>query len=152
MSNVASITDAPVKKKVKNSKPSTAAKKKGAKTPASKGASKNGREEALNAVTKTTATVSNVSPIRAAPPPQPRERKTAIFPSGRTIKFTGAPNPVREGTNRAEIWSLFKDGMTVGDFMTVLKTTDKRGTNGKPLVGGHGDLQIAVEKGYIELV
>ena len=148
MSNVASITDIPVKKKAKNSKPSGATKKK----PASNGASKNGREEALNAVTKTTATVSNVSPIRAAPPPQPRERKTAIFPSGRTIKFTGAPNPVREGTNRAEIWSLFKDGMTVGDFLTVLKTTDKRGTNGKPLVGGHGDLQIAVEKGYIELV
>jgi hypothetical protein len=42
--------------------------------------------------------------------------------------------------------------MTVGDFMTVLKTTDKRGKNSKPLVGGHGDLQIAVEKGYIELV
>tara|TARA_R100001480_G_scaffold50214_1_gene63417 strand:- start:57 stop:506 length:450 start_codon:yes stop_codon:yes gene_type:complete len=148
MSNVASITDAPVKKKAKNSKPSGATKKK----PASNGASKNGREEALNAVTKTTATVSNVSPIRAAPPPQPRERKSAIYPSGYTIKFTGAPNPVREGTNRAEIWSLFKDGMTVGDFMTVLKTTDKRGKNSKPLVGGHGDLQIAVEKGYIELV
>jgi len=148
MSNVASITDAPVKKKAENSKPSRATKKK----PASNGASKNGREEALNAVTKTTATVSNISPIRAAPPPQPRERKSAIYPSGYTIKFTGAPNPVREGTNRAEIWSLFKDGMTVGDFMTVLKTTDKRGKNSKPLVGGHGDLQIAVEKGYIELV
>jgi hypothetical protein len=148
MSNVASITDTPVKKKAKNSKPSGATKKK----PASNGASKNGREEALNAVTKTTATVSNVSPIRAAPPPQPRERKSAIYPSGLTIKFTGGPNPVREGTNRAEIWSLFKDGMTVGDFMTVLKTTDKRGKNSKPLVGGHGDLQIAVEKGYIELV
>tara|TARA_R100000687_G_scaffold69045_1_gene58365 strand:+ start:410 stop:856 length:447 start_codon:yes stop_codon:yes gene_type:complete len=148
MSNVASITDTPVKKKAKNSKPSGATKKK----PASNGASKNGREEALNAVTKTTATVSNVSPIRAAPPPQPRERKSAIYSSGLTIKFTGGPNPVREGTNRAEIWSLFKDGMTVGDFMTVLKTTDKRGKNSKPLVGGHGDLQIAVEKGYIELV
>jgi len=148
MSNVASITDTPVKKKAKNSKPSGATKKK----PASNGASKNGREEALNAVTKTTATVSNVSPIRAAPPPQPRERKSAIYSSGLTIKFTGGPNPVREGTNRAEIWSLFKDGMTVGDFMTGLKTTDKRGKNGKPLVGGHGDLQIAVEKGYIELV
>ena len=148
MSNVASITDAPVKKKAKNSKPSGATKKK----PASNGASKNGREEALNAVTKTTATVSNISPIRAAPPPQPRERKSAIYSSELTIKFTGGPNPVREGTNRAEIWSLFKDGMTVGDFMTVLKTTDKRGKNSKLLVGGHGDLQIAVEKGYIELV
>ena len=148
MSNVASITDTPVKKKAKNSKPSGATKKK----PASNGASKNGREEALNAVTKTTATVSNVSPIRAAPPPQPRERKSAIYPSGLTIKFTGGPNPVREGTNRAAIWSLFEDGMTVGDFMVALKTTDKRGNNGKPLVGGHGDLQEAVKKGYIELV
>ena len=148
MSNVASITDTPVKKKAKNSKPSGATKKK----PASNGESKNGREEALNAVTKPTEAVSNVSPIRAAPPPQPRERKSAVYSSGLTIKFTGAPNPVREGTNRAEIWSLFKDGMTVGDFMTVLKTTDKRGKNSKPLVGGHGDLQIAVEKGYIELV
>ena len=148
MSNVASITDTPVKKKAKNSKPSGATKKK----PVSNGASKNGREEVLNTVTKTTEAVSNISPIRAAPPPQPRERKSAIYPSGLTIKFTGGPNPVREGTNRAEIWSLFKDGMTVGDFMTVLKTTDKRGKNSKPLVGGHGDLQIAVEKGYIELV
>ena len=59
---------------------------------------------------------------------------------------------MREGTNRAEIWSLFKDGMTVGDFMAALQTTDKRGKNGKSLVGGHGDLKIAVEKGYIELV
>ena len=148
MSNVASITDTPVKKKAKNSKPSGATKKK----PVSNGASKNGREEVLNTVTKTTEAVSNISPIRAAPPPQPRERKSAVYSSGLTIKFTGGPNPVTEGTNRAAIWSLFEDGMTVGDFMTVLKTTDKRGTNGKPLVGGHGDLQIAVEKGYIELV
>ena len=152
MSNVASITDAPVKKKVKNSKPSTAAKKKGAKTPASNGASKNGREEALNAVTKTTEAVSNVSPIRAAPPPQPRERKSAVYSSGLTIKFTDGPNPVTEGTNRAAIWSLFEDGMTVGGFMTALKTTEKRGKTGQPLKGSHGDLKIAVEKGYIELV
>ena len=142
MSNVASITEAPVKGKVKNSKPSTAAKKKGDKTPTSKGASTNGKEQA----------VSNIAPLRAVPPPQPRERKSAIYSSELTIKFTGAPNPVREGTNRAEIWSLFKDGMTVGDFMAALQTTDKRGKNGKSLVGGHGDLKIAVEKGYIELV
>ena len=148
MSNVASITDTPVKKKAKNSKPSGATKKK----PVSNGASKNGREEVLNTVTKTTEAVSNISPIRAAPPPQPRERKSAVYSSGLTIKFTGAPNPVREGTNRAEIWSLFKDGMTVGDFMTALKTTEKRGKTGQPLKGSHGDLKIAVEKGYIELV
>ena len=148
MSNVASITDTPVKKKAKNSKPSGATKKK----PASNGASKNGREEALNAVTKTTEAVSNVSPIRAAPPPQPRERKSAVYSSGLTIKFTGGPNPVTEGTNRAAIWSLFEDGMTVGGFMTALKTTEKRGKTGQPLKGSHGDLKIAVEKGYIELV
>tara|TARA_R100000789_G_scaffold5346_1_gene9333 strand:+ start:2453 stop:2899 length:447 start_codon:yes stop_codon:yes gene_type:complete len=148
MSNVTSIEKTPIKKKAKPSKPSKAAKKK----PASNGVSKNSREQALNAVTKTTEAVNNVTLLRAVPPPQPRERKSAVYSSGLTIKFTGAPNPVREGTNRAEIWSLFKDGMTVGDFMTTLSTTEKRGKTGKPLQGGHGDLQIAVEKGYIELV
>jgi hypothetical protein len=148
MSNVTSIEKTPIKKKAKPSKPSKAAKKK----PASNGVSKNSREQALNAVTKTTEAVNNVTLLRAVPPPQPRERKSAVYSSGLTIKFTGAPNPVREGTNRAAIWSLFKDGMTVGDFMTTLSTTEKRGKTGKPLQGGHGDLQIAVEKGYIELV
>ena len=148
MSNVTSIEEIPTKKKAKPSKPSKAAKKK----PASNGVSKDGREQALNAVTETTEAVNNVTPLRAVPPPQPRKRKNGIYPSGHTIKFTGAPNPVREGTNRAAIWSLFKDGMTVGDFMTTLSTTEKRGKTGKPLQGGHGDLQIAVEKGYIELV
>ena len=97
---------------------------------------------------------SNVAPlrVRAVPPPQPRQRKRAIYPSELTIKFTGAPNPVTAGSNRAAIWSLFKDGITVEAFMTALKTTDKRGKTGKPLVGGHGALQIAVEKGYIELI
>ena len=152
MSNIASITDAPVKKKAKSSKPLKAAKNK----PASSNVSENDREQALNAVTKTMETVpgleSNVAPLRAVPPPQPRQRKSAIYPSELTIKFTGAPNPVTAGSNRAAIWSLFKDGTTVEDFMTSLKTTDKRGKTGKPLVGGHGDLQIAVEKGYIELI
>ena len=152
MSNIASITDAPVKKKAKSSKPLKAAKNK----PASSNVSENDREQALNSVTKTMETVpsleSNVAPLRAVPPPQPRQRKSAIYPSELTIKFTGAPNPVTAGSNRAAIWSLFKDGITVEDFMTALKTTDKRGKTGKPLVGGHGDLQIAVEKGYIELI
>ena len=135
MSNVASITEAPVKKRAKSPKPS-----------------KEGREQALKSVTQTTETVSNVAPLRAVPPPQPRQQKSAIYSSELTIKFTGAPNPVREGTNRAVIWSLFKEGMTVGEFTTALSTTDKCGKNGKSLVGGHGDLQIAVGKGYIELV
>tara|TARA_R110000824_G_scaffold106188_4_gene250881 strand:- start:2168 stop:2551 length:384 start_codon:yes stop_codon:yes gene_type:complete len=92
------------------------------------------------------------APIRAVPPPQPRKRQTAIYAPSLKIKFTGAPNPVREGTNRAQIWSLLQNDMTVGDFDNSLKTTDKRGKDNKPLVGGHGDLKIAVEKGYIELV
>ena len=92
------------------------------------------------------------APIRAIPPPQPRKRQTAIYASSLKIKLTGAPNPVREGTNRAQIWSLLQNGMTVGDFDNSLKTTDKRGKDNKPLVGGHGDLKIAVEKGYIELI
>ena len=148
MSNVASITEAPVKKKAKSSKPAKAENKK----PASSTASEKDREQALNSVTQATEPVSNVSPLRAVPPPQPRERKSAVYSGGLTIKFTGAPNPVRTGTNRAEIWSLFKNGMTVGEFMSALDTTDKRGKNGKTLKGGHGDLKIAVEKGYIELV
>ena len=152
MSNIASITEASVKKKAKSSKPLKAAKNK----PASSNVSENDREQALNAVTKIMETVpgleSNVAPLRAVPPPQARERKSAFYPSGLTIKFTGAPNPVRGGTNRAEIWSLFKNGMTVGEFTTALDTTDKRSQNGKTLKGGHGDLKIAVEKGYIELV
>ena len=92
------------------------------------------------------------APIRAVPPPQPRKRQTAIYASSLKIKLTGAPNPVREGTNRAQIWSLLQNDMTVGDFDNSLKTTDKRGKDNKPLVGGHGDLKIAVEKGYIELI
>ena len=92
------------------------------------------------------------APIRAVPPPQPRKRQTAIYAPSLKIKLTGAPNPVREGTNRAQIWSLLQNDMTVGDFDNSLKTTDKRGKDNKPLVGGHGDLKIAVEKGYIELI
>jgi|TARA_R110000851_G_scaffold14809_5_gene49757 hypothetical protein len=148
MSNVASITEAPVKKRVKSSKPAKAANKK----PASSTASEKDREQALNSVTQATEPVSNVAPLRAVPPPQPRERTSAVYSSGLTIKFTGGPNPVTAGTNRAAIWSLFENGMTVGEFMTALGTTDKRDKNGKQLKGGHGDLKIAVEKGYIELV
>jgi hypothetical protein len=92
------------------------------------------------------------APVKAIPPPLPRERQTATYSPDLKIKFTGAPNPVRAGTNRAQIWSLFQDNMTVGSFDSALKATDKRGKDNKTLVGGHGDLKIAVEKGYIELV
>ena len=62
------------------------------------------------------------------------------FP-GNTIHVISDKIPVREGSRRAEIFALFKDGMGVSDFLS----------QARKLRGGSPDIQIAVDKGYITL-
>ena len=54
----------------------------------------------------------------------------------------GEKAPVREGSRRAEIFALFKDGMSVNEFLA----------SARKIRGGATDVQIALDKKYIELV
>jgi hypothetical protein len=76
--------------------------------------------------------------------PKPTAKKT-IFShkfDGDTIKVIGDKIPVREGSRRAEIFALFKDGMSLGEFLA----------SARKIRGGATDVQIALDKKFIELV
>jgi hypothetical protein len=61
---------------------------------------------------------------------------------GDTIKVVGEKVPVREGSRRAEIFALFKDNMALNEFLLAARK----------IRGGAPDVQIALDKKYIELV
>jgi len=62
--------------------------------------------------------------------------------TGNTIKVIGDKIPVREGSRRAEIFALFKDDLPLIDFLSAARK----------IRGGATDVQIALDKKYIELV
>lgn len=61
--------------------------------------------------------------------------------NGNVIKVVGEKAPVRENSRRAEIFALFKDGMTLNEFLA----------SARKIRGGAPDVQIALDKKYIEL-
>ena len=76
--------------------------------------------------------------------PKPIAKKTIISHKfdGDTIKVIGDKIPVREGSRRAEIFTLFKDDMPLNEFLVAARK----------IRGGAHDVQIALDKKYIELV
>tara|TARA_R100000664_G_C2626720_1_gene58233 strand:- start:15 stop:341 length:327 start_codon:yes stop_codon:yes gene_type:complete len=76
--------------------------------------------------------------------PKPIAKKTSIRHSfeGNIIKVVGEKIPVREGSRRAEIFALFKDDMPLNEFLSAARK----------MQGGAPDVQIALDKKYIELV
>ena len=95
-----------------------------------------------NTKSKTSAKAKPKANLKAVP--KPTAKKTIISHKfdGDTIKVIGDKIPVREGSRRAEIFALFKDGMSLGEFLA----------SARKIRGGAPDVQIALDKKYIDLV
>jgi hypothetical protein len=78
----------------------------------------------------------------AIPPPVAKQSKGKHSFQGNTIKIVSEKIPVRDGSRRAEIFALFKDKMSLTDFLV----------EARKIRGGAADVQIALDKKYIELV
>jgi len=76
--------------------------------------------------------------------PKPTAKKSIVRHNfeGNTIKVIGEEMPVRKGSRRAEIFALFKDDMPLNEFLA----------SARKIRGGAPDVQIALDKKYIELV
>ena len=75
--------------------------------------------------------------------PQPTKKAISTRHNfeGNTIHVIGDKIPVREGSRRAEIFALFKEGMSLNEFLA----------SARKIRGGPTDVQIALDKKYIEL-
>jgi pyrimidine deaminase RibD-like protein len=80
--------------------------------------------------------------LKTVPKPTVKATLTRHKFNGDTIKVIGDKVPVREGSRRAEIFALFKDGMALNEFLSTARK----------IRGGAPDVQIALDKKYIELV
>jgi hypothetical protein len=80
--------------------------------------------------------------LKAVPKPTAKSTITRHKFDGNTIKVIGDKIPVREGSRRAEIFALFKDDMPLNEFLSAARKVR----------GGAPDVQIALDKKYIELV
>jgi hypothetical protein len=89
--------------------------------------------------------VAKVAPkvkLQAVPKPTTKSTTTRHKFDGNTIKVVGDKIPVREGSRRAEIFALFKNNMALNEFLSAARK----------IRGGAPDVQIALDKKYIELV
>ena len=84
---------------------------------------------------------SSKGKIKVVPKPTAKKSLTRHDFDGKVIKIVGDKSPVREGSRRAEIFALFKDGMNISEFLTAARK----------IRGGAMDIQIALDKKYIEL-
>ena len=75
------------------------------------------------------------------PPPVTKSSSFKHKFNGETIRVIGDEFPVRKGSRRAEIFALFQDGMNLSDFLVAARK----------IRGGATDVQIALDKNYIEL-
>ncbi len=92
---------------------------------------------------KTSAKAKSKATLKAVPKPTAKSTVASHkFHGGNTVKVIGEKAPVREGSRRAEIFALFKDGMSVNEFLA----------SARKIRGGATDVQIALDKKYIELV
>ena len=93
-------------------------------------------------VPKTFAKAKPKATLVAVPKPTAKKTVTRHHFDGNIIKVIGTKLPVREGSRRAEIFTLFKDGMALNEFLSAARK----------IRGGAPDVQIALDKKYIELV
>tara|TARA_R110002020_G_scaffold213289_4_gene420034 strand:+ start:9986 stop:10261 length:276 start_codon:yes stop_codon:yes gene_type:complete len=77
----------------------------------------------------------------AVPPPVTKSSSLKHKFNGETIRVISDEFPVRKGSRRAEIFALFQDGMNLSDFLIAARK----------IRGGATDVQIALDKKYIEL-
>jgi hypothetical protein len=89
-----------------------------------------------------TRIASKVTSLKAVPKPTAKSTITRHKFAGDTIKVVGNKIPVREGSRRAEIFALFKNDMALNEFLSAARK----------IRGGAPDVQIALDKKYIELV
>jgi len=83
------------------------------------------------------------SPRKKVEVPQPTKKAISTRHNfeGNIIHVIGDKIPVRKGSRRAEIFALFKEGMPLNEFLT----------SARKIRGGPTDVQIALDKKYIEL-
>tara|TARA_R100001132_G_C3217489_1_gene57580 strand:+ start:273 stop:596 length:324 start_codon:yes stop_codon:yes gene_type:complete len=91
---------------------------------------------------KVTTKVAPKVTLQAVPKPTAKSTITRHKFEGDTIKIIGEKVPVREGSRRAEIFALFKNDMALNEFLSAARK----------IRGGAPDVQIALDKKYIELV
>ena len=91
---------------------------------------------------KVTTKVAPKVNLQAVPKPTAKSTITRHKFEGDTIKVIGDKVPVREGSRRAEIFALFKTDMALNEFLSAARK----------IRGGAPDVQIALDKKYIELV
>jgi hypothetical protein len=80
--------------------------------------------------------------LEAVPKPIAKAAVTRHKFDGNVIKVIGDKPPVREGTRRAEIFALFRNNLSLNQFLA----------EARKIRGGATDVQIALDKKYIELV
>tara|TARA_R100000808_G_scaffold15950_1_gene36353 strand:- start:8229 stop:8558 length:330 start_codon:yes stop_codon:yes gene_type:complete len=91
---------------------------------------------------KTPAKAKSKANLQAVPKPTVKQSVLRHNFEGDTIKVVGEEMPVRKGSRRAEIFELFKDNMPLNEFLVAARK----------IRGGAPDVQIALDKKYIELV
>lgn len=86
---------------------------------------------------------TSVAPkLQVVPKPTAKATITRHHFDGNIIKVIGEKAPVREGSRRAEIFALFKNDMPLNEFLSAARK----------IRGGAPDVQIALDKKFIELV
>jgi hypothetical protein len=69
-------------------------------------------------------------------------RKTRLYDREQIIVLKNSENPRRKGSNRAAIFEIIRDGMTVDEFLELAGEWN----------GGTKDLQILAESGHVHIV
>lgn len=69
-------------------------------------------------------------------------RKTRLYDREQIIILKNPENPRRKGSNRAAIFEIIRDGMTVDEFLELAGEWN----------GGTKDLQILAESGHVHVV
>ena len=69
-------------------------------------------------------------------------RKTRLYDREQIIMLTNPENPRRKGSNRAAIFEIIRNGMTVNEFLELAEQWN----------GGTKDLQILAESGHVHVV
>ena len=69
-------------------------------------------------------------------------RKTRLYDREQIIMLTNPENPRRKGSNRAAIFEIIRNGMTVNEFLELAEQGN----------GGTKDLQILAESGHVHVV
>jgi hypothetical protein len=95
-----------------------------------------------NTKSKASAKAKPKANLKAVPKPAAKKSTVRHNFEGNTIKVIGEEMPVRKGSRRAEIFALFKDDMPLNEFLVAARK----------IRGGAPDVQIALDKKFIELV